>query len=275
MRNVRSFAAAAVAVIATMAWVSIASAAGAVNIAACQTLSTPNTVYKLTTPLTSCGDCLIVAADKVTIDLQGNSITGTCPGTGAAITDNATSFDLITVKNGSGGGFGFGVFLQSSTRVSVLGFIAAGNTERGIVVGPKGLVKSCEAAGNKVGIEVGPRGQVQLSNAHDNNFAGIDTVDGDHCLITMNIANANGVFGIVTDGDKCTVSFNTASNNGHIGIDAGASLGGTGHLVTENTAFNNVDVDYAINCPPGDVTNNVSTGLSYLVGPGCHFVNNF
>ena len=50
--------------------------AGAVTIDTCQTLSIPNTVYKLTADLTSTGDCLIVAADKITIDLQGHTIAG-------------------------------------------------------------------------------------------------------------------------------------------------------------------------------------------------------
>jgi hypothetical protein len=82
---------------------------------------------------------LVVAANKVTIDLQGHSITFGCsPCLGAltdcsasfnsvpspfggAITDHATTFDVITVKNGGPlSGFGFGVFLESSTRVSVL-----------------------------------------------------------------------------------------------------------------------------------------------------------
>ena len=47
-RTVRSIVAVAIAMIAVPAWVTGASAAGTVNIAACQALSIPNTVYKLT-----------------------------------------------------------------------------------------------------------------------------------------------------------------------------------------------------------------------------------
>ena len=69
----------------------------------------------------------------------------------------------------------------------------------------------------------------------------------------MNTASDNDQFGIITDGNKCTVSYNTASNNGSAGIDAGASFGGTGHLVTHNVALGNASgsgsFDYGINCP--------------------------
>ena len=64
-----------------------ADADGAVNINTCQTLSTPNTVYKIIADLTSCGFCLIVAADRITIDLQGHSITSSCGPSLPGITD--------------------------------------------------------------------------------------------------------------------------------------------------------------------------------------------
>ncbi len=47
-RNGRRIAAVTVALIAALTWANAASAAGAVNISSRQTLSTPNTVYRLT-----------------------------------------------------------------------------------------------------------------------------------------------------------------------------------------------------------------------------------
>ena len=85
-RNVRRIAAVTVTLIAALTWASVASAAGAVNIASCQTLGTSNTVYKLTANLTRCGDCLVVANSRITIDLQGHSITGQCANS-AGVTD--------------------------------------------------------------------------------------------------------------------------------------------------------------------------------------------
>jgi hypothetical protein len=268
-RSLRVAAVLAVAIVTALAGADRASAG---VISACQTLSDFNTVYKLDTDLTSCGDCLVVANNKITIDLQGHSITSTCPGGGWGITDLGGIFDLITVKNGTVSGYEIGVDLNDSTRVSVLGVKATNNSIVGIWVG-EGLVKSSETSGNDVGIEVdGDRGQVQQCNSHDNISVGIAAL-GDHCLITMNFANGNGQSGIVA-GNKCTVSYNTANSNGVEGIDAGDAGGGTGHLVTKNTAINNADVDFAIACP-SDVTNNTSSGGSYnFIGPGCHLVNN-
>ena len=275
--SLRIIAVVAIALVTTLAGPPRARAGGAVAIDSCRTLTDANTTYKLTTDLDSCGRCLVVAADQITIDLQGHSITSTCPGNDSAIIGVAQ--DLIVVKNGSITGYHVGVNLDDSTRVSVLGVTANDNNFAGMLIGRRGLVKSSEASRNGgLGIAVGSHGQVQQCTVNDNGHGDNGTggiVADDNCLITMNIANSNGGFGgIVTSGNKCTVSYNAAHGNAGVGINAGA-FGGTGNLVTRNTAINNADVDFAILCP-SDVTNNTSSGGSYsLIGPGCHFVNNF
>src|SRR5215471_10880118 len=120
-RSIRVIAVVAIAGAMTLAGAHRARAGGVVNISTCQTLSGFNTVYRLIQDLTSCGDCLVVAADRITIDLQGHSITSGCADPGFAITAEAGSArDLIVVKNGSVSGYAGGVALESSTRVSVL-----------------------------------------------------------------------------------------------------------------------------------------------------------
>ena len=111
-RNVRRIAAVTVTLVAALTWASVASAAGAVNISSCQTLSTSNTVYKLTTNLTRCGDCLVVANNRITIDLQGHSIIGQCKNS-AGVTDDGIARDLTVVTNGSIASFAVGVLLAS------------------------------------------------------------------------------------------------------------------------------------------------------------------
>ena len=270
----------ALALVTALAGVHQARAAGALNIDSCQTLSGGNTTYRLTADLTSCGDCLVVAANKITIDLQGHSITNTgCPGLNAGISDEESAFDVITVKNGEVSGYGIGVFLGTSTRVSVLGVTSHDNSNIGIFAGSQGLVKASEVYNNAaIGILVGDRGQVQQCNAHHNGDFGIFAL-GNNCLITMNFANFNGFVGIDTGpSNRCTISYNTASNNAEAGIDAGLLLRGSGHLVTQNIAQDNDGgLDYAVNCP-GAVTNNTSTlgfPTSYELGSaGCQTVNN-
>jgi len=77
-RSICVVAVIAIALVTTLAGADRASAAGAVLIDACQTLSDADTTYKLTTDLTSCGTSLVVAADNITIDLQGHSVTSSC-----------------------------------------------------------------------------------------------------------------------------------------------------------------------------------------------------
>src|SRR5215510_3502177 len=126
-RRVRHLAAVAIALLSALAVWATDAHAGAVNISTCQTLGTPNTVYKLTANLTSCGDCLIVGDDRITIDLQGHTISSTCPGTGAAITDQGVSYDLTTVRAANIDSFAVGVDLLAGTRSSVIDVTATNN----------------------------------------------------------------------------------------------------------------------------------------------------
>jgi len=251
--------------LAGLAFAGRVEADGVVFIDSCQTLSTPNTVYRLTTNLTSgCFGCLVVAADKITIDMQGHSLTSQgCPAGDTGIGQNA-SHDAITVKNGTIQGYTEGIAL--GTRASVLGVNVFNSGDIGIRLGAQGLVKSCELSGNFVGIDLGPRGQVQQNNVH-NNFHGI-IARGDNDLVTMNTVTANIDGIILQNGDKSTVSYNTVSGN-NTGI---STFDGVGYLITRNVALNNSSIDYSIDCP-SDVTFNESTlgfPTSYdLNGTGC------
>ena len=101
-----------------------ASTAGArepTPIKACQTISQPGS-YELANNLTANGDCLVITADFVTIDLAGFAISGTGgPGFTAISGGNVEG---ITVRNGSISGFSTGVDLGGGIveglRVSVL-----------------------------------------------------------------------------------------------------------------------------------------------------------
>lgn len=286
-QNLRVVVVLAVAIATALAEADVVNASGAVPISACQTLSDANTTYKLTADLIGCSQCLVVANDKITIDLQGHSITSTC-GSGAGIGSELNiGRDLIVIKNGSIQGYSFGIGLSTSRRVSVLGVTVRDNSTYGIAVGADSLVKACEASGSGIGVLVFDRGQVQQCNSHDN-ATGIEAV-GDNCLITMNTANENFFGGINAFGNKCTVSYNTASFNRN---GAGITALGSGHLVTHNVAMNNdgsggcsgvsaclvaSTADFEINCP-SDVTYNDSTNgfpASYVLnGKGCHTTNN-
>ncbi|MGH9900357.1 MAG: hypothetical protein ACRD68_00800, partial [Pyrinomonadaceae bacterium] len=73
------------------------AAAARKPIRSCQTIDDSGS-YLLTKSLTAAGDCLVIAADNVTVDLNGFTITG--DGTGKGITDGGAQLKNITVRNG-------------------------------------------------------------------------------------------------------------------------------------------------------------------------------
>ena len=72
-RIVHAFAQAAFAMLLTITWVTGASAL-VIGIDTCQRLATFGATYRLTDDLFACGDCLIVAGNRITIDLRGFEI---------------------------------------------------------------------------------------------------------------------------------------------------------------------------------------------------------
>src|SRR5262245_63275897 len=86
------------------------AAAAPDNINNCRTITQPGS-YVLRDNLTASGDCLVVQADFVTIDLNGFVITGN--GTGVGITDVNVERRGVTVRNGTLTGFSNGVGLRA------------------------------------------------------------------------------------------------------------------------------------------------------------------
>jgi parallel beta-helix repeat protein len=265
---VRLTLAAVLPALATMTWVT--GAAAVTTVTTCGTLTKLGETYNLANDLTSCGTCLTVANNRITINLKNYFIIGDCDGgptlavadVAAGISDGGVARDLTTVRDGGIGGFDAGIDLTSSTRSTVLNVIALGNLLAGIAVGDNSLVKHNLAALNFVdGIVVGERSQVQGNEASANGFDGFGDgiFAGNRCLITQNTAEGNAEEGIATGG-SCTVSFNTASGNGDDGIDVGADefFDGSRSLVTSNTANDNGDVGIEVQCRSTVTFNNAS-----------------
>jgi hypothetical protein len=278
----RDLACAMVAALVTMVWVG--GAAAAVSIDTCRVLDTFGQTYNATADLHACGgDCLVVANNRITINLQGHSIIQDCPTAfGAGITDGGIPRDLTVVKNAAVSGFVFGIELDSSTRSEVRNVGVTANSLDGILVGNKSLVKECEAVSNGFGGILGGDGvrgadnvQVQDCEASGNAANGIRM--GNKCLVTLSTAEENLEDGIATGG-ACTVSRNTASGNDDDGIDVGrdGAVDGSKSLVTLNRTDDNFDVGTRVKCP-STVTNNVSSGnaVNYVFdGAGCIKINN-
>ncbi len=197
--------------------------------------------YVVTKNLNASGDCLVINADFVTIDLDGFVIEGN--GTGGGITDLGAFTNVgVTVRNGTVSNFFNGISLAASTAGVVERMTSVGNTNVGIVL-VSGIVRDSIATGNvnNSGISVGPRSLVTGSNS-TNNDVGIVTNIGS--TIIGNTVGLNIRHGIVMSGNGTIVN-NTSNNNAQLGIHAECPS-----TVIGNTAVGN------------------GTNLS-LVGAGC------
>ncbi len=221
MKN--SHALAALALLAAALQTMPAVAADKIN--QCKTI-TQSGSYVVTKNLNANGDCIVVKADFVTIDLDGFLIEGN--GTGGGITDlGAFSNVGVTVRNGTVSNFFNGISLASSTgRVERI--TSAGNTNVGIVL-VSGIVRDSIATGNvnNSGISVGPRSLVTGSNSTGNDV-GIVTNIG--TTIIGNTSNNNPQLGIHAECPSVVVG-NTAVGNG-----TNLSLVGAGCASDHNAA---------------------------------------
>jgi hypothetical protein len=199
-----------------------AGAQEATVITACRTISQPG-AYVLASNLTASGDCLVVTADFVTIDLAGFLITGNGTGAGIRADPAPEGARGIAVRNGTIAGFGVGVFLTASGAI-VEGLRVVGNASNGIVA--VGIVRGNTAGGNVGGIVA--TGTVSGNTARNNSGRGM-TVNA-NSTVSGNTAVQNGDFGIFV---VCPSNI--------IGNTASANTGGNLVLSGEGcTNFNNL-----------------------------------
>lgn len=156
----------------------------------CKTITLPGS-YILTKNLTAVGNCLVVEADNVTIDLDGYTITGDGAGViGYGIYDGNVAREKVTVRNGVVTNFLFGVSLDESSHVTVEHVRAIKNSY-GITTGNGAIIRDNVASGNVI--------------------TGI--VSGEGNLVTGNVASGNGSYGIAVYCASNVVG-NTATSNG-------------------------------------------------------------
>jgi prepilin-type processing-associated H-X9-DG protein len=107
----------------------------------CQTISQPGS-YELADNLTTNGDCLVITADFVTIDLAGFTISGGTGGTGILATPSSGELRGIAVRNGSISNFGEGVNLAFADGSIVEGLRVSGPPAfGGIGIIAQGIIK--------------------------------------------------------------------------------------------------------------------------------------
>jgi len=221
------------AVLAAVAGIGLSAPAFAAPlvITACTTLTQPGS-YVVGNNLTAAGsDCLVVANDFITIDLNGFLVSGGKAGSGVTALRNA-AFRGTTVRNGTITGFVQAILLANSVGVTVERINAVANSGDAIVAGNNATVRDSVAVGNGgSGIRVGQTALVTGSNSDENGFdgilvgiggnvvgntvgrnkgTGISTVEGANVI--NNVSRNNGVDGIFMDCPSAAIA-NTTSNN--------------------------------------------------------------
>lgn len=185
------------------------------NIDSCRTI-TQSGSFRVVNNLTANGDCLVIRASHVSIDLQGHTLRGNGAGEGVTAGDQ-TPRNGIEVRNGIITNFVDGVRLPLVTGAVVERVRAVSNTNNGILVGGGSAVSASIASNN------GGRGIVSFNT---------DSPD-DGGLITDNIAVDNRFEGILSF-NGVTIRGNSVRANGSSGIQADCPSAVIGNTVTGN-----------------------------------------
>jgi hypothetical protein len=211
--------------------VAYAPDAGAITgISACVTITASGS-YVLTRNLVATGDCLVVAADFVTIDLAGHLITGN--GTGAGIRDSGFRRG-IAVYNGSVTNFLAGVRFcgQGSIEILIDRMRVIDNGSDGIsLCDGMAVVKDSISSGNSQGIFAGPRSVVRSTTASNNDSIGVQVGVGS--TVIGNTADENGNTGLsILEGS--TIMNNSARGNAQFGLVVTCPSNVLGNTLTAN-----------------------------------------
>jgi hypothetical protein len=222
--------------------------AGPQQIRRCGTISRSGS-YELGRNLDAVGDCLVITADYVTVDLGGFTVSGNTTGRGiVALIDGETDRKAITVRNGMVRSFATGVDLSNAVLAMAERLTVSENSDTGVSVGGWAQVRDCLAQGNGTGISTGASTVLTRNVATFNTGIGIRT--GYNCTVIENIAQENGIHGFqVSNGS------NVFSNTSSAHLGAGFQVSCPGNLMGNTASFNSPAYDLS------------SPGL-------CNFVNN-
>lgn len=182
-------------------------------------ISSPGSYY-LTTNLTGTSgqSGFTIAADNVTLDLNGFTLTGSGSQSGILVSGARRN---LTVMNGTLQNWTQrGVFATNATGSTFARLRLLNNPAHGMWVGRNNVVKECVATANTVGIETGPGCVVTDCNIFQNNGCGLRVAVGSRVAQCNTVSNL--FYGIITTGhaqvSQCVVQGNDV---GGVSIDSG------------------------------------------------------
>jgi hypothetical protein len=242
------------------------------------TITQPGSYY-LVENITTTGDGITIAADNVTIDLMGYSLSG---GAHDGISADSETTNLLIRNGGVSGWGGHGIDLWEATNSQVIDVRSQGNAADGIRVHTASIVRSssaydngltgiiswdssliigCVAKGNRWGLSVNEGSAVVDSVAVANDWVGIDANSNsrvDRCSSSINVGIgiavgssstivANHSQGNQTHGISVTGSDNRLDGNHVTGnTEYGISCNGTGNVIIRNSTSGNSSGDFDI-----------------------------
>ena len=172
-------------------------------------------------------NCIQIAADNVTLDLNGFALTG--PGTGSAGHGiYVNGYNNITIMNGTVRDFmSTGIYFLSSTKIQLKDLKCTNNGQRGIYV-ENATVANCIAEENgNTGIRA-YYSTVRDCTSNDNTEDGIDVLSSTVLNCQAYYNNNRGIYSRRSSLTNCTITF-----SGDHGIEASDST------ITNCTSYGN------------------------------------
>jgi uncharacterized repeat protein (TIGR01451 family) len=163
---------------------------------------------------------LKIVSDNITLNCDGNVITGSNSGSGIFV-ENRTG---VTIMNCTVVTFNHGIELDESTNITLKSNATIDNVESGIEInGADGnVVKHNITNSNGVGIALGGDFNTVNGNTVQNNNDGIRFSDGDSNVVMNNLVTENVRFGILLGDSRFNIlKGNTSNDNGADGINVG------------------------------------------------------
>ena len=191
MHTNKSFALLTLLILGLMTYTNTAAADPA-RIEQCMAITKPGS-YTLMNNLIAAGDCLVINANFVTIDLNGFMIKGN--ETGFGITDANVIRQGLAVRNGTIRNFSSGILLGASNDSQIERIRVIGNVNSGIAAGSGFIISSNTATANGgTGISTNTGSIVSGNTATRNVGQGISVASGS--VVSGNTALANDDTGI-------------------------------------------------------------------------------
>lgn len=199
----------------------------------CTTLTEPG-AYVVGRNISATGDCFVIAADFVNLDLDGFVVSGNGAGSGF-VEQLAVGRRGLTVRNGVVTGFANGLFMLNSIAMVVDRMHFTNNTSAGLRAGNMVTVSNSMFLNNGTGMALDQRAPVTGNTVNDNTGTGI--VVGIGSSVTGNAVGRNGGNGIFL-AEGGLVAHNVSRNNALVGVLMDCPGTVVGSTASNNLVFN-------------------------------------